>query len=171
MKPSPKRSTGNQHIRHTDQDSGDEVSDDTEDEFLGSIFNVEEKRKPESRKSGLSAPAVTVPLQIEDIQIEVDTGGQRFIEQMLAVLGETCVIMDDLLVGGSNDEGHLKKTKTTAVRVYGTICYLLWISLLRKGYLASGQKRQGHQRSTCPTQSDGFTILLGNVSSANQPHP
>ena len=33
---------------------------------------------------------------------------QRFIEQVLAGLGGTCVIMDDLLVGGSNDEGHLK---------------------------------------------------------------
>lgn len=77
MKLPPKRSTGKQHIRHTDQDSGDEMPDDTEDEFLGSIFNVEEKRKPESRKSGLSAPAVKVPSQIEDVQfqIEVDTGG------------------------------------------------------------------------------------------------
>ena len=76
MKPSPKRSKGKQHIRHTDQDSGDEVPDYTEDELLGSIFNVEEKRKPESRKSGLAAPAVKVPLQIEDVQfqIEVETG-------------------------------------------------------------------------------------------------
>ena len=40
------------------------------------MFNVEEKRKPESRKSGLSAPAVKVPVQIEDVQFqtEVDTG-------------------------------------------------------------------------------------------------
>ena len=77
MKPLTKWSTGKQHIRHTDQDSGDEVSEDTEDEFLGSIFNVEEKRKPESCKSGLSAPAVKVPLQIEDVQFQigVSTGG------------------------------------------------------------------------------------------------
>ena len=34
MKPPPKRSTGKLHIRHTDQDYGDEVPDDTEDEFL-----------------------------------------------------------------------------------------------------------------------------------------
>ena len=49
----------------------------TEDEFLGSTFNVKEKRKPESCKSGLAAPAVKVPLQIKDVQfqIEVDTGG------------------------------------------------------------------------------------------------
>lgn len=33
---------------------------------------------------------------------------QRFIEQVLAGHGGTCVIMDDLLVGGSNDVGHLK---------------------------------------------------------------
>ena len=34
MKPPPKRSTGKLHIRHTDQDYGDEVPDGTEDEFL-----------------------------------------------------------------------------------------------------------------------------------------
>ena len=33
---------------------------------------------------------------------------QRFIEQVLAGLDGTCVIMDDLLVGGSNDEEHLR---------------------------------------------------------------
>ena len=33
---------------------------------------------------------------------------QRFIEQVLAGLDGTCVIMDDLLVGGSNDDEHLK---------------------------------------------------------------
>ena len=72
----PKRSTGKQHVRHTGQDYGDEVPNDTEEEFLGSIFNLEEKRKLESRKSGLSAPAVKVPVQIEDVQfqMEVDTG-------------------------------------------------------------------------------------------------
>lgn len=77
MKPPPKQSTRKQHIPHTDQDSGDEVPDDTEDEFLGSIFNVEEKRKHGSRKSGLSSPAVKVPFQIQDVQfqIEADTGG------------------------------------------------------------------------------------------------
>ena len=72
-KAQPKRSTGKQHVRHTDQDCGDdEVPDDTEDEFLGSIFNLEEKRKPESHKSGLSAPAVKVPVQIEDVQFQMD---------------------------------------------------------------------------------------------------
>ena len=33
---------------------------------------------------------------------------QRFIEQVLAEVDGTCVIMDDLLVGGSNDEEHLR---------------------------------------------------------------
>ena len=33
---------------------------------------------------------------------------QRFIEQVLAGLDGTCVIMDDLLVGGSNDDEHLE---------------------------------------------------------------
>ena len=33
---------------------------------------------------------------------------QRFIEQILAGLNGTCVIMDDQLVGGVNDEEHLR---------------------------------------------------------------
>ena len=33
---------------------------------------------------------------------------QRFIEQFLARLNGTCVIMDDLLVGGVNDDEHLR---------------------------------------------------------------
>ena len=33
---------------------------------------------------------------------------QRFIEQVLAGLNGTCVIMDDLLVGGVNDDEHLR---------------------------------------------------------------
>ena len=61
------------HRSETVRDPG---FNDTEDEFLGSIFNLEAKRKRESRKSGLSAPAVKVPVQIEDVQfqMEVDTG-------------------------------------------------------------------------------------------------
>ena len=40
---------------------------------------------------------------------------------MLAGLGGTCVIMDDLLVGGSNDEGHLKNLEAVLgqFRKYG----------------------------------------------------
>ena len=33
---------------------------------------------------------------------------QRFIEQVLAGLNGTCVIMDDLLVGSVNDDEHLR---------------------------------------------------------------
>ena len=33
---------------------------------------------------------------------------QQFIEQVLAGLNGTCVIMDDLLVGGANDDEHLR---------------------------------------------------------------
>ena len=33
---------------------------------------------------------------------------QRFIEQVLTGLSGTCVRMDDLLVGGTNDDEHLK---------------------------------------------------------------
>ena len=75
-KPPPKRTTGKQHVHHTNQDSEAEVFDDIGDEFLGSIFNLEESQKPGLRKFGLSAPAVKVPVQIEDVnfQMEVDTG-------------------------------------------------------------------------------------------------
>ena len=33
---------------------------------------------------------------------------QHFIEQVLAGLNRTCVIMDDLLLGGVNDDEHLQ---------------------------------------------------------------
>ena len=75
-KPPPKRMTGKRHVHHTNLDSEAVVSDDSADEFLGSIFNLEESQKQGSRKSGLSAPAVKVPVLIEDVnfQMEVDTG-------------------------------------------------------------------------------------------------
>ena len=68
--------TGKRHVHHTNLDSEAVVSDDSADEFLGSIFNLEESQKQGSRKSGLSAPAVKVPVLIEDVnfQMEVDTG-------------------------------------------------------------------------------------------------
>ena len=37
---------------------------------------------------------------------------QRFIEQVLAGLDGTCMIMDDLLVGGTNGDEHLKNLET-----------------------------------------------------------
>ena len=50
--------------------------DNAEDEFLGSIFTLEENQKSEPCKAGLSAPAVKVPVQIEEVEflMEVDTG-------------------------------------------------------------------------------------------------
>ena len=67
---------GKWHVYHTNLDSEAVVSDDSADEFLGSIFNLEESQKQESQKSGLSAPAVKVPVLIEDVnfQMEVETG-------------------------------------------------------------------------------------------------
>ena len=81
VKPFPKRSAGKQHVRHTDQDSEHEVCEDTGDEFLGSVFNLVENQKPESQKSRISAPAVRVPVLIEDVQfqMEVDTGASASI--------------------------------------------------------------------------------------------
>ena len=53
-----------------------EVSEGAEDEFFGSIFNLDGVHHTESRNSGISAPAVKVPVRIEDVkfQMEVDTG-------------------------------------------------------------------------------------------------
>ena len=65
-----------QHVRHADQDSEAEGSEETEDEFFGSIFSLDGVHHTESRNSGISAPAVKVPVRIEDVefQMEVDTG-------------------------------------------------------------------------------------------------
>jgi len=68
---------------------------------------------------------------------------QRFIEQVLAGLDGTCVIMDDLLVGGTNDDEHLKNLKAVykqflkfGLRVkLPTIRDILRIAFFRKGDL------------------------------------
>ena len=75
-KPPLKRMTGKRHVHHTNLDSEAVVSDDSAVEFLGSIFNLGESQKQGSRKSGVSAPAVKVPVLIDNVkfQIEVDTG-------------------------------------------------------------------------------------------------
>ena len=69
---------------------------------------------------------------------------QRFIEQVLTGLSGTCVIMDDLLVGGTNDDEHLKnldavwiKSQTSQLRIYGTFCDLLRVEFLREGTSAN----------------------------------
>lgn len=105
---------------------------------------------------------------------------QRFIEQVLAGLDGTCAIMDDLLVGGSNDDGHLKNLEAVlrqfqkyGLRVKLPQCVFMAQSVIYFAFRFSARLRkgQGHQGSTCPTQRDGVTILLGNVSIANQLHP
>ena len=65
-----------QHVHHTEQDSEAGVLDYAGDEFLGSIFTLEENQKSEPCKAGLSASAVKVPVQIEEVEflMEVDTG-------------------------------------------------------------------------------------------------
>ena len=110
---------------------------------------------------------------------------QRFIEQVLAGLDGTCVIMDDLLVGGTNDDDRAFEefrsgfqaapevwtaSQTTEVCVHGTICDLLWIALLRKGTSANGRKGQGHQGRPYPTQCYGIAFLPGNGGSTHQFH-
>ena len=44
------------------------IKNDMGDEFLESIFTLEESQKLELRKSGLSAPTVEVPVQIEGVE-------------------------------------------------------------------------------------------------------
>ena len=62
-----------QRVRHAEQDCGEQGESDLEDDFNASIFNLES----DSRDASISAPAVKVPVHIEDIdfQMEVDTGG------------------------------------------------------------------------------------------------
>ena len=57
-----------QHVHHTEQDSEAGVLDYARDEFLGSIFTLEENQKSEPCKAGLSASAVKVPVQIEEVE-------------------------------------------------------------------------------------------------------
>ena len=73
-----------QHVRHADQDSEAEVSEETEDEFFGLIFSLDGVHHTESQNSGISAPAVKVPVRIEDVefQMQVDTGAAASILTM-----------------------------------------------------------------------------------------
>ena len=68
-----------QHVRHADQDSENEVSEDAGDEFLRSIFNLNGAHSSDSQNSVFSAPAVKVPVRTEDVEfrMEIDTGAQR----------------------------------------------------------------------------------------------
>ena len=65
---------------------------------------------------------------------------QRFIEQVLAGLNGTCVIMDDLLVGGVNDDEHLRNLEAVfqqfqkyGLRVKLPKCVLMATSVLYLG--------------------------------------
>ena len=71
MRPSYRKGVENQHVRHTDQDP-----EGTEDEFLGSIFGVNESSQAKIQGSEISTPAIKVPIRIEDVEVlmEVDTG-------------------------------------------------------------------------------------------------
>ena len=52
------------------------MSEDTGDEFYGSIFSLDGVRHSDSQNVGSSLPAVKVPVRIEDVEflMEVDTG-------------------------------------------------------------------------------------------------
>lgn len=69
---------------------------------------------------------------------------QRFIEQALAGLDGTCAIMDDLLVGGFNDDGHLKNLEAVlshfqkyGLRVKLPQCVFMVQSAIYFGFLFS----------------------------------
>ena len=70
-KSSPKPKKDSQHVRLTEDFKEPETSD-SEDGFRWSFFSIES----ESQDYKISAPAVKVPVQIEDVdfQMEVDTG-------------------------------------------------------------------------------------------------
>ena len=57
-----------QHAHHTEQDSEAGLQENMGDEFLESIFTLEESQKLELCKSGLSAPTVEVLVQIEGVE-------------------------------------------------------------------------------------------------------
>ena len=57
-----------QHVHYTEQDSEAGLQDNMGDEFLESIFTLEESQKLELCKSGLSAPTVEVLVQIEGVE-------------------------------------------------------------------------------------------------------
>ena len=57
-----------QHVHYTEQDSEAGLQENMGDEFLESIFTLEESQKLELCKSGLSAPTVEVLVQIEGVE-------------------------------------------------------------------------------------------------------
>ena len=57
-----------QHVHYTEQDSEAGLQENMGDEFLESIFTLEESQKLELRKPGLSAPILEVPVQIEGVE-------------------------------------------------------------------------------------------------------
>ena len=52
-----------QQVHYTEQDSEAGLQENMGDEFLESIFTLEESQKLELRKPGLSAPTLEVPVQ------------------------------------------------------------------------------------------------------------
>ena len=57
-----------QHVHYTEQDSEAGLQENMGDEFLESIFTLEESQKLELRKPGLSAPILEVPVQNEGVE-------------------------------------------------------------------------------------------------------
>ena len=57
-----------QHVHYTEQDSEAGLQENMGDEFLESIFTLEESQKLQLCKSGLSAPTVEVLVQIEGVE-------------------------------------------------------------------------------------------------------
>ena len=57
-----------QHVHYTEQDSEAGLQENMGDDFLESIFTLEESQKLELRKPGLSAPTLEVPVQIEGVK-------------------------------------------------------------------------------------------------------
>ena len=87
-----------QHVHYTEQDSEAGLQENMGDEFLESIFTLEESQKLELRKSGLSAPTVEVPVQIEGVEFRT-MAAMRIYARYLPVIFLAFFMSTSILVG------------------------------------------------------------------------
>ena len=100
-----------QHVHHTEQDSEADLQENVVDEFLESTFTLEEIQKLELRKSGLSAPTVEVPVQIEGVGFRT-MAGMRIYTHYFPVIFLAFVMSASILVDFSRlyKVPHLEET-------------------------------------------------------------
>ena len=103
---------------------------------------------------------------------------QRFIEQVLAGLDGACVIMDDLLVGGSNDDEHLKNLEAVlkqflkyGLRVKLPKCVFMSPSVIyfglrfsENGLQPTDEKDKAIKKATTPSNVSELRSFLGMLA-------